>query len=166
MNAHNATSPTTFLWWMSWAGVNKLAHESVQTQLNLFFGRLDQFFLGPAQWWWLEVTPFLMYSTKLGRKWNITQEVLKKLIFGKWYNGSPLSTSPWWHFTWHKHKARIEATFLWRVIHTRLWLLMNDVDAFWWRSIRSVPIVVHDPWVSVAHDLQLPIGPTSVAVCN
>jgi hypothetical protein len=37
-----------------------------------------------------EVTPFLAYSAKFGRKLITTQEVLKKSIPNKWWNKVPL----------------------------------------------------------------------------
>ena len=47
------------------------------------FEKWDQFFFDLAQWWWLEVTPFLAYLAKLGQKWITTQKTLKKSIHHK-----------------------------------------------------------------------------------
>ena len=64
------------------------------------------------------MTPFLVYSTKSGRKWITIQEVLKKSILNKWRNEIllplPLVIIPFGTST--KHKKRWPC-FLWPVFH-------------------------------------------------
>jgi hypothetical protein len=71
----------------------------------MFFGKLDQLFFDPEQRQWLEVTPFLAYSAKLGRKWITIQETLKKSIPDKYGNKFAPSTSPSRNIIWRKQKA-------------------------------------------------------------
>lgn len=85
--------------------------------INLFLGKLNQFFFDPTWWWWHEVIPFLAYLAKLGRKWKITQEALKKSIPNIQQNEIPCSTSPRWHIIWHKHKTQKKVANLQSIIH-------------------------------------------------
>ena len=82
-----------------------VTRQHTHTQLNVTFGKLDQLLFGLAQWWWHEVTPFMAFSPKLGRKWISVQEVLEKLVPDKWRNGIPPSTNLSWNIIWHKYKA-------------------------------------------------------------
>ena len=112
LNAKSAAPPVAFPRWMSQVRVDILTRGSAQIQFALFFGKFGQLFFDPTRWWWLEITPFLMYLAKLGRKWVTTQETLKKLILDKWKNEIPPSTSLRWNIIWHKHKAQKEAALL------------------------------------------------------
>lgn len=78
---------------------------------------MDQLFFDSERWWWPNITLFLAYSTKLGRKWITTQETIKKLLIEKWRNEIPPSTSFCWNIIWHKHEAQKEVVFCWLVVH-------------------------------------------------
>ena len=100
------THPQLSQGWRSCVWLYKLSQGSVETKFTLFFGKLDQLFFDLARWWLPRVSPFLVYSTKLGRKWITIQEVLKRSIPNKWRSAIPPSTSPSWNIIWHEHKAQ------------------------------------------------------------
>ena len=117
-------------------------------------------------WWWYEVTPFLAYLAKFGRKWTTTQETLKKSILDKCWNEIPPSTSPSWNTIWHKHKAHKEATFLQLIIH-------KVVAVNKWRGQSLVEIDMNCPHCGqlvvqlVKHIfVQLHASLTSSVLCN
>lgn len=66
--ARDAKTLITFTGWMTHVRVDTLSHGSGQTQIDLFFGILDQLFFDLARWWWLEITPFVAYVAKFERK--------------------------------------------------------------------------------------------------
>ena len=72
-NVHNAAPPIVFSRWLSCIRVDMLTQGSAQTNSPY----LDQFFAHPTHWCWPNYY-FLAYSAKLGWKWIITQETLKK----------------------------------------------------------------------------------------
>ena len=62
-------------------------------------------FIDPTMGWWPEITPFLTYSAKFGKKWITIQETLKSPIPDKWRSATPPSISPKWRMIWQKDTA-------------------------------------------------------------
>ena len=115
-------------------------------KLNSICSLENQFFFDPTRWWWPKVTPFLAYSSKLGKTWITSQVTLRKLIPDKWRNEISPSTSLKWNVIWHKHKAQKEAAFFWLVFHKAL-----AVNEWAWENLKRgltkvVYFVVQEPW--------------------
>ena len=104
-NTKKAIPPKAFEGWMMHVRVDNLTRGSNQTKFKLLYGKLDQLYFDHARWWWLEVTPFLAYSTKEGRKWINKQTTLEEPVPHKCPKIPP-STFPKWNIIWHKDKAQ------------------------------------------------------------
>ena len=83
----------------------------------LYYGRTAQLEWDPERLAWPGNVPFMMYTSKLARKWLTDKHVLPDVVEKKWRGILPMGFRLRWSTIWDKQRIRKEAGLLWRIWH-------------------------------------------------
>ena len=101
---------------------------------HFFYGKTDLLKWDPNRFSWPGNTPYMMYTSKLGRQWLAQKHVLPDVVKRKWRGVLPVGFRLRWASIWDHQRVRKEAGLMWRVWHRAV-----EVNA--WRSVINIDIV-------------------------
>lgn len=88
-----------------------------KTCTYLFYGRSDSLEWDPERYQWESSTPFMNYTTELGRNLLKSQHVEPNVVTVKWQGVLLATYKLRWDNIWDKERVRKEAGLIWMTWH-------------------------------------------------